>query len=300
MKTVISLSTIPSRFNKIQPTLRSLLAQSAKIDSVRLYIPKYYKRFPDYDGSIPEVPDGVQLFRTETDFGPASKLLHCLKDFRNQPDTRILFCDDDHLYSSNWASGLLESSISNEDCAICVIGLQFDEELRRKFAISRPKLPQAVKCNKKLDFGYRIRRIKQQIGTGRFFSEHRKKPPRRIYMKSGHVDAFQGVGGVIVKPRFFDDAVFDVPDQGFYVDDIWLSANVLKNGYGIWAQRNWLRPKLTEADTVDALYLSSFHGKQREDLNIDCITFCQDKFGVWKQGHDSQPDRPVQYFASLT
>jgi hypothetical protein len=259
-----------------------LLAQTAQIDGVRLYIPKYYKRFPEYDGSIPEVPDGVQVIRTDTDFGPATKLLNCLKEFRNQPDAKILFCDDDHLYSPRWASELLESSNAHEDCAICVIGLQFDEKLRKKFAIGSPKMPQAVICNKKLDFGYRMRRLRQQIETRRFFSEYHKKPPRRIYMKSGHVDAFQGVGGVLVKPRFFDDAVFEVPDEGFYVDDIWLSANVLKNGYGIWAQRNLFRPKLTDADKVDALYLSSFHGKQRGDLNVDCITYCQENFGVWK------------------
>lgn len=290
MTTVISLSTIPSRFKKIQPTLCSLLAQSAKIDSLRLYVPKYYKRFPDYDGSIPEVPDGVEVIRTETDFGPASKLLHCLKDLRNQPDTRILFCDDDHLYSPSWASELLQSSPRHEDCAVCVIGLQFDEKLREKFAIGRPRLPEAVKCTKKLDFGYRFRRIKQQIKTRRFSSELHQKPPRRIYMKSGHVDAFQGVGGVLVKPRFFDDAVFEVPDQGFYVDDIWLSANVLKNGYGIWAQRNWFRPNLTEADEVDALYRSIFHGKHRADLNIDCIVYCQHKFGVWTRSQLSAAD----------
>lgn len=290
MKTVISLSTIPSRFKKIQPTLCSLLAQSAKIDSLRLYVPKYYKRFPDYDGSIPEVPDGVEVIRTETDFGPASKLLHCLKDLRNQPDTRILFCDDDRLYAPNLASGLLESSKAHEDCAICVSGLQFDEALRESLTIGKPKLPQAVKCNRKLDFGYRIRRIKQQIRTRRFSSEIQQKPPRRIYKKSGHVDAFEGFGCVLVKPRFFDDVVFDIPDEGFFVDDIWLSANVLKNGYGIWAQRNWFRPNLTEADEQDPLYRAIFYGKHRADLNIDCIVYCQHKFGVWTRSQLSAAD----------
>jgi hypothetical protein len=44
--------------------------------------------------------------------------------------------------------------------------LQFDEALRESLTIGKPKLPQAVKCNRKLDFGYRIRRIKQQIRAG--------------------------------------------------------------------------------------------------------------------------------------
>ena len=50
MPVIISLSTIPSRFDKIGPTLESLLAQSAKIDEIRIYIPKSYLRFPEYDG----------------------------------------------------------------------------------------------------------------------------------------------------------------------------------------------------------------------------------------------------------
>jgi hypothetical protein len=69
--TVISLSSIPPRFDKIGPTLETLLAQKADIESIRLYVPHVYRRFPDYDGAAPRVPKGIDVVRTAVDLGPA-------------------------------------------------------------------------------------------------------------------------------------------------------------------------------------------------------------------------------------
>src|SRR4051794_32719177 len=62
---IISLSTIPPRFDRLAPTLKSLVEQSGAIDEIRLYIPKRYRRFPDYDGSVPSVPDGITIVRPD-------------------------------------------------------------------------------------------------------------------------------------------------------------------------------------------------------------------------------------------
>ncbi len=62
---IISLTTIPSRFAGLGPTLGSLLAQGA--DQVRLNIPEAYRRFPDWDGTLPSVPAGVSIVRCDKD-----------------------------------------------------------------------------------------------------------------------------------------------------------------------------------------------------------------------------------------
>ena len=44
---VVTLTSIPTRFDKITPTLRDLLKQTADIAEIRLYISRKYRRFPD-------------------------------------------------------------------------------------------------------------------------------------------------------------------------------------------------------------------------------------------------------------
>jgi len=58
---IASLSTVPPRFGLLRPTLVSLLAQSRRPDRVLVTIPKRYRRFPDWDGRPPDLPDGVEL-----------------------------------------------------------------------------------------------------------------------------------------------------------------------------------------------------------------------------------------------
>ncbi|WP_130723108.1 hypothetical protein [Rhizobium ruizarguesonis] len=69
---IITLATIPPRFRSIGPTLKSLLTQRGRIDAINLYVPNRYRRFPDYDGRVPELPAGINLIKPENDIGRAS------------------------------------------------------------------------------------------------------------------------------------------------------------------------------------------------------------------------------------
>ena len=102
---VVSLTSIPPRFASLERTLQSLLRQGA--DEVRLYIPAAYRRFPDWDGSLPRVPKGVGIWRCERDFGPATKILPACIDLVGT-ETQILFCDDDGEFAPEWAMRLFE------------------------------------------------------------------------------------------------------------------------------------------------------------------------------------------------
>jgi hypothetical protein len=86
---VISLSAIPPRFAHLGPVLDSLLRQRPRAEAVLLYIPKSYRRFPEWDGALPDVPEGVEIRRVEEDLGPATKL--CLR-FGSLKDRRLISC----------------------------------------------------------------------------------------------------------------------------------------------------------------------------------------------------------------
>src|SRR5262249_34545989 len=118
---IISLSTIPTRFKTLAPTLKSLLDQRARVHDIRLYIPRHYRRFPDYDGSVPEVPEGITIVRTEEDLGPASKVLFAVREQRANRG-QILFCDDDRIFSPTWAADLFAAQDARANECVALIG----------------------------------------------------------------------------------------------------------------------------------------------------------------------------------
>lgn len=122
---IITLSSIPPRFSRIGPCLQSLLAQTAEIDGIYLYIPLSYRRFPDWDGALPEVPDGVEIRRCDEDFGPATKVLPAVREFAGR-DCDILFGDDDRAYEPGWAADFLRARDRHPGCAIARRGLMAD------------------------------------------------------------------------------------------------------------------------------------------------------------------------------
>ena len=107
----IALTSIPPRFATLGPVLESLLRQSVRA-RVMLSIPRSYRRFPDTP--FPNVPEGIEVVRTDMDYGPATKLLGVLRD---RPAGDILYCDDDCLYAPGWAEAMLGARKS-EDHAI--------------------------------------------------------------------------------------------------------------------------------------------------------------------------------------
>lgn len=96
---VIALTSIPPRFAQLPRVLPALLDQGA--DRVALVIPRRYARFPP--AALPPLPAGVELLRTETDLGPAGKLLAPAAAFAGAD---ILYGDDDWLYCPGWLDTL--------------------------------------------------------------------------------------------------------------------------------------------------------------------------------------------------
>ena len=120
---IVTPSSIPPRFSSLSGTLGTLLGQTVKADRILLDIPRRYRRFPDWDGVLPEVPAGVEIRRCEQDYGPATKILPPAFEFRGQ-DCFILFCDDDRLYPKDWPQHFLKASRERPNCCIASSGLE--------------------------------------------------------------------------------------------------------------------------------------------------------------------------------
>ncbi len=84
MRHIISLTAIPPRFADLGLTLHSLLRQKSRPEAVELWIPHSYRRFPQWGGGLPDVPEGVTLRRVDVDYGPATKVLPALRERRGQ------------------------------------------------------------------------------------------------------------------------------------------------------------------------------------------------------------------------
>lgn len=285
--TLVTLTSIPPRFGLIGPTLEALVAQTG-VDGVELYLPQRYRRFPEWDGTLPDVPAGVTLRRVAVDYGPATKILPAAQRYKGQ-NVRLLFCDDDRDYRQGWARGLLDEADRYPDRAVALAGWDIAGLSRR----TTHAQPRHERRSRTWDLDYRKQRLKQ-ILSGQARAKLAQKPPRRIIAQPGFADVFEGYGGVVVRPEFFDDPAFEIPAQAFHVDDVWLSGALARQEIGIWLARDLPEPKTTEADRTAALYRHRVAEKGRPELDAAAIEILRQRWGVWGGPETGIPSGPAR------
>lgn len=261
-KNIISLTTIPPRIHLVRPTLESLLQQNASIDKVILWIPRAYRRSEFGGFEIPAMPDGVEVRRCDIDYGPATKLLPAVAAYRNQ-DVNILYCDDDRIYDPDWASHLLSHNAQHPGACIAHAG-EVVESIAEKYAATG----WLYKFLTYATFGIR--------------SHYHRKRVRELDPGIGVVDICKGYGGVLVRPEFFDDAAFEIPDLLWTVDDIWLSGHLAVKGIEVWKVSRAEKAKKTDAAVVNSLIDYIYREHAREAANMACIRYFQERYGVWR------------------
>lgn len=194
-RVVVSLTTIPDRIQHIGPTLCSLLDQTRRPDAIVLNLPSHARR-EDRTYEIPpflESLDVVERIDCGEDRGPATKLLPTLER-ETDPDTRIIVLDDDQVYPHNMVETLVSWSDRLPDAAVCSRGFR-------------------------IPAGFDIENRDTLYGT------HLHEPAR--------IEIMQGSAGFLVRPRFFDESVFDysdAPPEAFFVDDVWLAGHLARAG----------------------------------------------------------------------
>jgi GT2 family glycosyltransferase len=105
MKVIISLTTIPSRFQHLQNTIKNLENQTCH--EIWVNIPRTYQRFPEWDGIVPPIfGSKLKINRECEDLGPGTKFMgpaHSL-----DPEDLIVYLDDDTNYDSKLVTNLLK------------------------------------------------------------------------------------------------------------------------------------------------------------------------------------------------
>lgn len=279
MSVVITLTAIPSRFGELDTALNALMAQDLPDVKVELYIPKRYRRFADYDGHLPKVPRGVELCVVEEDLGPATKVLYAAEKYRDEA-VDILFCDDDRIYMPNWARSFAEARAKRPNDAIVASGFHLNGLETPQSA--NTMLPRAVLAKKPLDWSRNVKKIGLALRYGGFKAiPWDKKPPFLVFSKAGYVAVGEGFGGFMIKPRFLDRSMWDIPAGLWSVDDVWISGHLNRQGIGIWGMSTRPRMMTSHIDLVDALHAAVIDGKGRVEANVACVRYMQQTYGAW-------------------
>ncbi len=281
---VISLSSIPPRFGDLPATLAALLAQRRRPEAVRLYIPRRYRRFPDYDGGLPEIPKGVELRLVEEDLGPATKVLFAAEELRGQ-DLDLLYCDDDRLYTPRWAETLLSARPEHPHAALALQGFHLRHMGLPEIVQPAPRMKRG---RGKRDLVYRLHLSWQRLrwgGTARIPQFLKARP--RSFARSGYVDIAEGLSGVAIRPDFLDAAAMRIPPDMWTVDDVWLSGQMARRGIPVWlhATRRRLFVDLPGQHDDHALYRQTIQGVDRDAANRACVHWLRDAYGIWTPGH---------------
>lgn len=105
MKVIISLTTIPSRFQHLQNTIKNLENQTCH--EIWVNIPRTYQRFPEWDGTVPPIfGSKLKINRECEDLGPGTKFMGPAKYL--DPEDLIVYLDDDTNYDSKLVTNLLK------------------------------------------------------------------------------------------------------------------------------------------------------------------------------------------------
>ncbi len=102
IRIVASMTTIPSRIEKIRPVIEAVLAQTVRVDHIELNIPYQCIRTGE-SYAVPEWLEGidrVKIFRTDDD-GPITKVAPTFLRYQNDHQTYIWSVDDDCAYPAN-------------------------------------------------------------------------------------------------------------------------------------------------------------------------------------------------------
>jgi len=245
----------------LMPVLNSLIEQAACIDQITLWIPQNYRRKEFNDFVLPAVPEGVEIRRSKIDYGPATKILPAVKQYKDD-DVRIIYCDDDRTYPPEWAAGLISASDRHPDACICEAGENIKETFRRAhFAVCGESPPTLL--------------------PKWIYKSYLRKRLRASRVGVGPVNIAKGFGGVLIRPQFVPESAFDIPDVLWTVDDIWLSGSMALNGTPIWKSTLKETSCRTVANETDALLDFVEQGYNRNKANIECIRYFTENYAIW-------------------
>lgn len=268
---IVTLTTVPPRFANLGAKFKSLENQTVRPDRVQLTIPKVYRRFPGERPSLPKLPDWVEVFESDIDYGPATKILPAARRWAGS-SVDLLVCDDDRLQDKRWLSRFKETRAARPDDIVCERGWNIQD--RFEIGQAKPKMPRAKQDGKAgRTFQYRLKRI---------CSLNLLHPPRQVYLNPGYVDVFEGFLGALIPNHAIPQEAYNIPEIIWTVDDVWLSGMAATNDVYVWAH-DMKRPVYsdTKIDRVAALRNHVEHGINRSSADKLAVEHLRRAFGVW-------------------
>jgi hypothetical protein len=259
---IVSLTTIPPRMTRLGPTFDSLLGQTRPVNSIILWLPKKYRRETFADYRPPQVPSGVEIRYSDVDYGPATKILPAVRAFEGQ-DVKLIYCDDDEIYAPDWAELLIDQSEQFPDLCISTVGMTIERIEYEYFKRTWP---------------YHLRNI---VTLG-FYRRWYLRQAGKLKSKAGLVDICQGFGGVLIKPNFLPATAFDIPDDLWAVDDIWLSGQMRINGVRVRRASDVKKTNQSDAAHIERLTDLTHGGYDRIAADMRCVNYFREKYGIWK------------------
>jgi len=129
MKVVISLTSIPSRFENLSIIIERLSQQTCH--EIWLNIPTSYNRFPEWDGKISENFNIKLKINRCDDLGPGTKVIAPAQHL--DPEDLIVYLDDDTFYDPKLVTNLLKWFKTDERSAWGLSGFTFENYFQKKY-----------------------------------------------------------------------------------------------------------------------------------------------------------------------
>lgn len=277
---VISLNTIPSRIERIRPTIDSLLNQTRRADEIFVCVAVSAAGSGSSNSSnLPQFLREyrsrglLKFFHPSVDRGPVDKLLHVLRheasrvgdetNGSSNGDTKILYLDDDMIYPRFLVESLSKASDRHPDSAVAFSGARLRDRFRQ------------------------IRHTDARLDVHPNLYFYVGGLDAKSDMK---VDIVQGFMGVVVRPRFFDvdelanfAADENLPSAVRKSDD-WIISSYLES---VGVDRELVvphdelldnTPVMNEAvSTVDALSSQGMH-----ENAMFTAAYVRDRLGIWR------------------
>lgn len=237
---VVTLTTSPTRINKIEKMIDSIMNQNVKPDRIYINLPHVFKRDNTRFGILPEFIKNnpiIYINRTE-DIGPSTKIIPTL-EHEKDPETMIISVDDDIYYKKNFIAGLVYYGDKYPDSVITgTTFIQNNEE--------------NVKEYKELPY----------------------------WSKIYYAQFLEGYSGVLYKPKFFKNFnkqrhLLELPRNCQMGDDLILSNYILSQNIPIISIEN--RSSTTELEyglEDDALHKNKEETRKENYGNINNYKKC--------------------------
>ncbi len=134
VRVIVSLTTIPSRVNKILPVLQSLLQQTYPFEALCLYVSEKCTRqnthyeFPEEIAKLCVVDKRFQIKKIDTDWGPATKIIPAMMEYfspslsLSSSSPLLISVDDDVVLEQHSIQELVSAHEKNPEAVLGFMG----------------------------------------------------------------------------------------------------------------------------------------------------------------------------------